>query len=169
MSDGLTVSKSGTHMLSGLSVSSVVAISLSLNTAESASSASAAASTTAFVAELALRRATTSSVSIKFSSLLSRRYQNPLRARMTTAVSLSATPEKQASACNVVTPYRLRLPLKQSPWQNATPVRSPLNEPGPTVTMTRFTSSSVAPTLFNSESKLALRISPLPDGSTISS
>ena len=156
-------------MLSGLSVSSVVAIPLSLKIAVSVSSANAAASTTAFFTELALSRSTTSAVSIKLSSLLSRRYQNPLRARMTTAVSLSATPEKQASACNVVTPYRLRLPLKQSPWQNATPVRSPLNEPGPTVTMTRFTSSSVAPTLASSESRLALNISPLPVGSTISS
>ena len=156
-------------MLSFLSVSSVVAIPLSLKIAVSVSSAIAAASTTAFVTALAFSRSTISAVSIKLSMPSNRKYQNPLRARMTTAVSLSATPEKQARACNVVTPYKLRFPLKQSPWQNATPVRSPLNDPGPTVTMTRFTSSSVAPTLASSESRLALNISPLPEGSTISS
>ena len=169
MSEGFTVSKSGAHMLSFLSVSRTVAIPLSLNTATSASSASAAASTTAFFTELAWSRATTSAVSIKLSSLFRRKYQKPLRARITTATDSSGAPAKQASACNVVTPYKLRLPLKQSPWQNATPVRSPLNEPGPTVTMTRFTSSRVAPTLAKRLSKLALRISPLADGSTISS
>ena len=163
------VPKSGDHMLRGLSVSRMVSIPLSLNMATSDSSARAAASTTALVTELDLSRSTTSAVSIKLSSLFRRRYQNPLRARIMTATFSSGVQAKQASACNVVAPYKLRFPLKQSPWQNATPVRSPLNDPGPTVTMTRFTSSSVAPTLASNESRLALNISPLPVGSTISS